>query len=272
MANTLLEKKSIHFEVHGAGEPVLFLNGALMTTESWATHVEAFSKRYQLILMDFFGQGQSEMVTSEYNCELQTAAVRAVIDELGLPRTHIVGVSYGALIALAFVLKYQNRVKSLVLQGIKSYFDDPYSRALCQGWIEVAKQCDPDKLWDAIVPRAYGPDFYNSCTDVLNSRKALFRSVLSARPREWYLGWEQLVRTFFTFDVRDRLREIHVPALVIGGELDTLVPLKFHEEVHQGIPGSAYIVVPGTAHCPYIAKPNEFRCIVFGFLEAQRQL
>lgn len=271
MSETFIDGKKVYFEVRGTGEPVLFLNGALMSTESWGQHAEAFSQRYMLILMDFFGQGKSEIVIQGYTQDLQVEAVKAVLDALSLSQAHIVATSYGAQVALSFVLKYQERVKSLVLQGVKSYFDDPHSSALCESWIDIAKQCDPDKLWDAIVPRAYGPEFYNKHITILNERKALFRSVLSARPREWFVGWAQLIRSFLTFNVKDRLGEIKVPTLIIGGELDTLVPLNFHREVHEGISGSGYIVVQGSAHCPYVAHPKEFQYVVLGFLEAQRR-
>jgi len=264
--------KSIHFEVHGTGEPILFLNGALMSTDSWGPHVEAFSKRYMLILMDFFGQGRSEIVTHEYTQDLQVEAIKAVLDALKLGQVHIFSSSYGAQVALGFALKYQERVKSLILQGIRSYADDPHSCAITHFWSDLAEECDPDKLWDAIVPWVFGADFYNNYIGILNERKVLFRSVLSTRPREWYAGWAQLMRSCCTYNVRDRLHEIHVPTLVVGGELDKLVPLNLHQEVHEGIPGSEYIVVQGSAHAPYVDKPTEFRYIVFGFLEAQKHL
>jgi pimeloyl-ACP methyl ester carboxylesterase len=243
MPSTLLDGKTIHYEVHGGGEPVIFLNGALMTTESWGLHVEAFSKRYMLIRMDFFGQGQSEIMTHEYTQDLQVEAIRAVLDALELSQVHMFSSSYGAQVALGFALKYQQRVKSLIFQGVKSYADDPHSRAVGQFWIDVAEECDPGKLWDAIVPRVYGADFYNNCIEILNQRKALFRSVLSTRPREWYAGWARLIRSCCTYNVRDRLHEIHVPTLVVAGELDKLVPLNLQREVHDGIPGSEYLVL-----------------------------
>jgi pimeloyl-ACP methyl ester carboxylesterase len=272
MPCTMLDGKSIYYEVHGAGEPVLFLNGALMSTDSWGPHVEPFSKRYMLILMDFFGQGRSEIVTHEYTQDLQVEAVRAVLDALGLSQVHIFSSSYGAQIALGFALKYQTRVKSLILQGVRSYTDDPHSCAIANFWSDVAEECDPDKLWDAIVPFVFGSDFYNQFNSILNERKALFRSVLATRPREWFTGWGRLMTSCCTFNVRDRLHEIHVPTLIVAGELDKLVPRKFQQEVHEGMPGSDYIVVQGSAHAPYVDKPKEFRYIVFGFLEAQKQL
>jgi 3-oxoadipate enol-lactonase len=272
MPYTKVDGKSIHFEVHGAGEPLLFLNGALMSTQSWGVHVEAFSKRYRLILMDFFGQGESDIVTHEYTQDLQVEAIRAVLDAAEVSQAHIFSSSYGAQVGLGFALRYQQRVKSLILQGVKSFADDPHSRAVGQFWIDVAEECDAGKLWDAIVPRVYGADFYNAYAGILNERKILFANSLAQRSKEWYIGWAQLMRSCLTFNVRDRLHEIRVPALIVAGECDTLVPPQVQQEVHEAIPGSAYVVVPGSGHAPYVDKPREFQYIVLGFLEAQKQL
>lgn len=270
MPYTKVAGKSVHYEVHGAGEPVLFLNGALMSTGSWGSHVEAFAKRYMLILMDFLGQGQSDIVTHEYTQDLQVEAAKAVLDALNVSSAHIFSSSYGAQIGLGFALKYQERVKSLILQGVKSHADDPHSRAVGQFWIDVAEECSADKLWDAILPRVYAADFYNAHAGMLDERKALFRSVLDSQPKEWYISWAQLMRSCLSFNVRDRLDAIRVPTLILGGELDTLVPPHVQRGVHEGIPGSEYIVIPGSGHCPFIDKPREFQCIVFGFFEAQK--
>lgn len=267
MRCAMMDGRAIYFEVHGTGEPVLFLNGALMSTESWGSHVEAFSKECMLILMDFFGQGRSEIVTEEYTQDLQVEAIKALLDALKLSQIHIFSSSYGAQVALGFALKYQKRVKSLILQGVRSYADDPHSCAIAHFWADVAEECDPDKLWDAIVPWVFGADFYNQYNGILGERKALFRSVLSTRPKEWYVGWAQLIRSCCTYNVQDRLREIQVPTLVVGGELDKLVPLNLQHEVHEGIPGSEYIIVQGSSHAPYVDKPKEFQHIVFGFLQ-----
>ncbi len=268
----MMDGKSIHFEVYGTGEPLLFLNGALMTTESWAVHVEAFSKRYMLILMDFFGQGQSEIVTEEYTHELQAEAVRAVLDALKVSNVHVFSSSYGAQVALVFALKYPDQVKSLILQGVRAYADDPHSCAITHFWGSVAEEGNVGKLWDAIVPWVFGADFYNRCADILNQRKAAFASAMSARPPEWRTGWSRLIRSCCTYDVRGRLHEIRVPCLIVAGQFDMLVPLNLQQEVHQGIPGSQCIVVQGSSHAPYVDKPKEFQYIVFGFLEAQKSI
>lgn len=270
MPCTMMDGKGIYFEVHGTGEPVLFLNGALMSTESWALHVEPFSKRYMLILMDFFGQGRSEIVTEEYTQDLQVEAVKAVLDALNIRQAHILSSSYGAQIALGFALKYQQRVKSLILQGVRAYADDPHSCAITHFWKDIAEECKPEKLWDAIVPWVFGADFYNSYADILSQRKAAFASALSVQPKEWYVGWGRLISSCSTYNVRDRLHEIHVPTLIVAGDHDILVPLSLHEQVHRSIRDSQCMVVKGSSHAPYVDKPKDFQQIVFGFLEAQK--
>ncbi|MDO4778059.1 MAG: hypothetical protein Q4A42_00715 [Tissierellia bacterium] len=54
---------NIYYEVHGEGEPIILLNGIMMSTLSWQEFIEPLTKNNRLILLDFFNQGQSDKLS-----------------------------------------------------------------------------------------------------------------------------------------------------------------------------------------------------------------
>jgi len=79
----------INYEVHGEGEPVLFLGGIMMNTMSWAAFVPVLSRKFKLILMDFRDQGQSSKMTKPYKIDIHVGDVIKLLDELAIPKVHL---------------------------------------------------------------------------------------------------------------------------------------------------------------------------------------
>ena len=71
MSEFLFKGKKVYYELHGEGEPILVLNGIMMSTESWNAFKPSFSKDNLLILVDFFDQGRSDRLDFEYKHDLQ---------------------------------------------------------------------------------------------------------------------------------------------------------------------------------------------------------
>ncbi len=266
MSTAMIDGISIHYEVYGEGHPLILLNGALMSTVNWIPYIETFSKKYQLILIDFIGQGQSENIDEDYNQDRQIEIVKGLLDHLHIDKINMFGASYGAQVALGFAVKYQQRLKSLMIQGIIARFN-PHAVAISEAWINAAMLHDADTVWELVVPLAYGTDFYNKNLDYINQRKKLFREAVSDK---WFDGFIKIMRSCYELDLLDQIHEIKVPTLIIGGDQDIIVPLKYHEEVYEKIEGSRFVIVKNSAHCPYVEKPNEFKEIALGFLETQQ--
>ena len=71
---------------------------------------------------------------------------------------------------------------------------------------------------------------------------------------------------FGTYDLRERLREIQVPALIVHGREDLVVPLEQGEELHRGIAGSRFVVLENCGHWPFVERRAEFVAAVTDFL------
>ena len=83
MAELIFQGKKVHYEVHGSGgEPIVLLNGIMMSTASWKPFIECMTLHNTLVLVDFFDQGQSERMTESYDHSIQVALLDAVLEEV----------------------------------------------------------------------------------------------------------------------------------------------------------------------------------------------
>src|SRR5690606_37473892 len=96
--------KNVFYEVVGSGEPVLVLNGIMMSTKSWEPFKPFLSQQFQLIFVDFLDQGQSDACDAHYTQDVQVELVKALLDHLSIEKIHVVGISYGGEVALQFAV------------------------------------------------------------------------------------------------------------------------------------------------------------------------
>ena len=85
MATFTFNHKKIYYEVHGEGKPILILNGIMMSTQSWQMFMPALQKSNQVILVDFFDQGQTEKLEGAvYKQDIQVELVYHLLKHLNI--------------------------------------------------------------------------------------------------------------------------------------------------------------------------------------------
>lgn len=113
--------KNVYYEITGSGEPVIILNGIMMSTKSWSAFKSNLSEHFQLILVDFLDQGQSDSYESDYTQDIQVELVKALMMHLNLNKVHLVGISYGGEVALQFAAKYTEFIERLIIYNSLPY-------------------------------------------------------------------------------------------------------------------------------------------------------
>ena len=248
----------IYYEVHGEGEPVIFLNGILATTASWAFQLPVFSKEFKVILMDFRGQGNSDKPRTRYTMDMHVEDVRALLDHLGVDKVHVVGISYGAEVGMMFALKYPERVRSLVVACAVSHVDRPM-RLRADRWMMAARLRSGRYLFITMVPDIYSDEFIGERWDFISSTAPRFEEVD-------FDAFIELLKSFMELDITDRLGEIKAPTLVVAAEEDRTKPPRYSRLIHERIPNSELVIIKGAGHVVIWEKPDEFNEVVLRFL------
>jgi len=260
---TTSDGAELYYEVHGdGGEPLLFLNGIMMSAPSWVAFIPELTKRYRLILLDFRDQGRSSRMDRDYDLDLHVGDVVALLDELGIEQVHLMGLSYGGQVALKLALAHQHRLKTLVLSNVTHSISN-HLKAIGRAWETAASLNDGEKFFQLSIPFIYSASFYQGSAELLEQRQQVFKELLT---KEWFEGLGRLSRSTATYHVPpEALRTITTPTLLIGADEDLIAPIRNMEVIHESIPGCEFLIIYRAGHGAFLERMNEFLTAVVGF-------
>ncbi len=267
MSSFTIDRRTVHYEVDGAGEPILFLNGIMMSTRSWQPFIPTLVEKFMVIRVDFFDQGQSETLTGEsYTQEIQVELIRKLLEHLGLQRADVVGISYGGAVALQFAIEHPTMVRRLVLFNSNSY-TNPWLKDIGRGWIKSGKTRDGEHYYKTTIPVIYSPHFYENRLDWMQNREKVLYPLFS--DPDFLDRMERLTLSAESFDVRSRLKEINAPTLIVSADEDYLTPSHNQEELYRGIRNAQWIRIPLAGHASMYEKPLLFTTLITGFFSVR---
>jgi 3-oxoadipate enol-lactonase len=255
---------SIHYDLFGEGEPVVFLNGVMMTTQSWVLQTSLFRQRYRCLLHDFRGQLLSDKPDEPWTLEDHATDLRTLLDHLEIERCHLVGTSYGGEVGLIFAYTWPHRVKSLSVISSVSEVGPELDRAVAI-WAETALEA-PGKLYRTSLPSNFSPGFIAANPQLVEQGEERLR----ACPPEFFPAFARLVDAFRKAGFTAELERIQCPTLVLVGEKDALKPPEYSRLIAERIPDSELLLIAGAGHAVILEKPREVNTAVLGFIEKYR--
>jgi 3-oxoadipate enol-lactonase len=250
----------LYYEITGSGPPVAFVNGLTMDVNGWLLQVEAFSSKYRMLRYDCRDQGQSDKTDIEYSQEDHAHDLKKLLDKLEIPRAHIIGLSNGGMIAQNFALLYPEYTGALVLVDACSYVDTLLELTVTS-WIKAAEAGGSGLRYDVALPYLFSESFTKKNLDKMMATKEIS---ISINPVE---STVRLAKASKRHDLRGRVSEIKAPTLIIVGEEDILIPLRYSKILKDEIAGSTLVTIKNCGHVAPIEKPEEFNRIVLNFLK-----
>jgi pimeloyl-ACP methyl ester carboxylesterase len=253
----------LYYEETGHGVPLVFVHEFSGDHRSWEPQVRYFSRRYRCITYDARGYLPSDVPDDPgaYSQDLAVADLLAVLDGLGIERTHLVGLSMGGFTALHFALRHPERLRSVAVGGV-GYGSTP----------------DGDASWrDDVAALA---DFYADDTAgaAASHGSAPGRVAFMVKDRR---GWQEFADQLAQhsgagsghtmrgvqggrpnlYDLRDELSRLDVPLLVITGDEDEpcLEPGIF---LKRTVPTAGLAVLPRSGHTVNLEEPAAFNALV----------
>lgn len=250
---------AIYHHVAGEGEAVVLLNGGMMSWFAWEPIAKPLAAEYRVVRLDFRGQLQSPLVPGQAPpADLSSHAqdVVELLDRLGIPKAHVVGTSFGALVGLAMAAEFPDRVASLVVMTATATLS-PEMLAGTRALREIAQAAvaggDRGKILDAIVPTTYSPEWVAANRELL----AVRRGQVAMLPNSWFEGVDAILAVLLTAQPATYLERIRAPTTVVAGEKDVTFPLPNSEALVHGIRSARLVVVPGAPHGLVLEKPAE---------------
>ncbi len=264
MAIAKVNGNEIHYrDTGGDAFPVVLAHGYTGNSRNWALTEPALRDTYRVISLDHRGHGLSHKPTriEDYSLDLLADDLYGLLQEIGVTECFLVGHSMGGIVSQLVTLAHPELVRALVL--VDTAAEVP--RSLTgkaryeerQRFVKMAEEQGMEAVFEEQLkgadPRiAANPQFI-----------ATWREQFLMTSREAYIGGAHGMSS--RVSVVDRLKKIRVPALVICGENDEPFVEASHV-MHENIPGSELVMIPGAGHTPQIETPAEFNRILTGFL------
>ncbi|WP_105616260.1 alpha/beta fold hydrolase [Vallitalea okinawensis] len=261
--------KKIYFEVHGEGQPLIILNGIMMSHFSWKIFLPHLTKDKQVILLDFIDQGFSDKAEGlSYKHELQVEVLKGLVDHLNLSNINLVGVSYGAQIALQFAMRFQEIVEHLMVFNVNSY-TSPWLHDIGRAWVDAARTYNPSTYYNVTIPYIYSPKFYNENYQWMSKRRQLLNTVFD---KPFLDAMIRLIESSEGYDIREQLNDITAKTLIVASDHDYITPLAETEYLHHHIKESDFVMLKECGHASMYERPNEFVALINGFMQKESRI
>jgi non-heme chloroperoxidase len=240
------------------GPPIVFIHGWSQNHLCWAMQVEsALADEFRLVAYDLRGHGMSEapLGPEHYtDAGLWADDVAAIMDELGLERSVLVGWSYGAFVICDYIRSEgQDRIAAInFVEGAVKLGEAAFGTLIGPGFLDYFADATADDL-----PRNIGAmrAFVRGCA----------AKPLSAEEFETALCWNMVVPAHVRaslgareLNCDDVLRSLEVPLLVTQGREDTLVLSTMAEHVLAMCPTAEASWYEGVGHLPHMEEPERF--------------
>lgn len=236
---------------------------------------------YRVVLFDQLGCGESEIPSdhSLFTLEHHVEETEAVRRELGLGVVHLLGSSYGGLLALAFALAHPQALRSLTTVG--GLASAPLAR---EEMARLVRELPEDER--ATIERCEargdtaGPEYAAASMAFYRRHlcrlptwpRELQRSLDLAAERPVYRSMNgpsefTITGTIRELDLSAALGRIHAPTLVLGGRYDEVTP-RVARQIATGIPGARAVTFEHSSHTPFWEERDHFMDVVTDFLRS----
>lgn len=211
------------YEVHGEGEPIVFLHGFSWSNQMWNPFIPDFKEHFQLIIPDLRGHGRSTNPSKKFTHRQAALDIYALLDHLKIERFKAVGFSAGGMILIHMATQEPTRVEAMILISATPYFPEEFR-------VRAARNID----------------------DPTEDQWNHYRSIHHHGDEQIRLWWKQFYEMKDSYDDMNftppYLSTITAKTLIIHGDRDGFFPVSIPVNMYNSIPNSYLWIAPNTGH------------------------
>ena len=254
----------VHYEIAGAGPPLLLIHGLGSSTRDWEFQVPALASQFQVITADLRGHGHSSKPRGRYRISQFADDMAALLRALDTAPAHIIGLSLGGMVALELALRAPNLVRSLMI-------------------INSGPEAPAQTLRERLG--LVGVYLRRVATVRLRGMRALGEALAgqllpepgqAALRRTFVERWAENDRRAYLaalgaiggWSARQRLPALRCPTLVVSADTD-YTPVDYKAAYCAMIPYGELAVIAGSRHLTPIDQPDDLNATILRFLGKQ---
>jgi 3-oxoadipate enol-lactonase len=235
----------------GGGDPLILIPGLGATCTLFENVTGELSKSFSLVLFDNRGLGRSDAKRHAQHLRDYAVDVIELMDHLQLERAHVLGLSFGGIVAQQLAIDHPSRVDRLVLISCANRFG-PYLTEVAKLLGQSLRRFPPELFRRMVELLSVAPQYLDAHADDLDRKIA---EACAAKVPRMAIGRQ--LRCLGNRDIEcDTHYRITAPTLVIAGDQDMLIPACYAQSMSREIPGSEYLMIRNCGHNPINERPE----------------
>jgi len=224
----------------GEGDVIVLLHGLFGALSNFGDLINYFKANYKVVipLLPLY-----ELPIRETTVSGLVEYVLDFIDHKGYKDVSYIGNSLGGHVGLICTLQKQELVKSLTLTGSSGLFEKAFGDTFPKrGSYDFIKEKTETTFYD---PKVATKELVDEVFEIVNNREKALR-VLS------------MAKSAVRHNMRDELKNIHVPVCLIWGKNDIITPDFVAEEFNERLPNASLVFIDKCGHAPMMEHPEQF--------------
>lgn len=242
---------------------LLCIHGFPLDHTLWAPQVTGLADAAQVLAPDLRGFGDDQRPVPEVmTMEAYAADLKELLDGRGVDRVVLCGLSMGGYVAMAFLDRWPERVAGLILSNTRANADTPEGRAARQATAQNAFEKGVEVIARAMAPTLLSERSKREHPELMAHMEAMIARQRPEAVAAAALGMSERP------DRHHVLRDCRVPALVITGSEDALMPLPTSQGMVDALPHGQLVVLPHAGHLTNLEATEAFNGTVRQFLRS----
>lgn len=238
----------IFFGIAGNGPPVALIHGVGTWSDDWLGVIDRFAGRFCTLRYDLRSHGRSGQPPGDYTADDFVADLVALLDHVGIEKTHLAGFSLGGLVAQAFALSHPDRVDRLALiSTVAGRTAEERERVM--GRLAFIRDEPPVNYFEASASRWFTDAFRAEHPDMMAAKKDVIGRMDTDRYAACY-------RVLAESDFADDLHRITHPTLVMTGQHDQGSNPRMARLMHERLVNAELIILPHLRHSILLEAPD----------------
>ena len=240
-----------------SADTLLLLHGLGASAERWEDVIPLFAKKFKVIVPDLIGFGYSDKPMIDYTTDYFAEFISKFLNEVGVEKPNIIGSSLGGQIAAEFTINHNMDVGKLVLVSPSGIMK--HSTPALDAYISAALYPNNDSALNAFQTM--------SCRNDVNEKTISGFVERMQLPNAKMAFMSTLLGLSNSKVITEKLQTITVPTLILWGENDPVIPIKYAQSFVSAINDCRFYKMIECGHTPYAEKPKAFFQIVSDFLD-----
>jgi pimeloyl-ACP methyl ester carboxylesterase len=240
---------------------LLFLHAFPLNADMWQPQIAALPPGWRLIAPDYRGCGQSSLPDGTQTLDDYAGDVVDLLDALHIHDVAVAGCSMGGYVAFALLRSAPHYVSALMLVDTRAQADTEEGKASRRRMLEMIDRSGTEGVGQDMVPKLLGTSTRRTRQDLVN----LVEQLIMGNP-------PQALKAAVTAmtarpDSTDLLKGLHLPAAIVAGDEDALIPLTAAQDLQRALSGSTLDIIPRAGHLPSLEQPAAFNAVLKKFFE-----